>query len=81
MVIDILVDLRKGSASFGSVCEVMLDSQDMDMVYIPEGCGHGFQTLTNDVELHYCHSKFYEPNYEGGINVQDQIWNNWPYLY
>ena len=79
VIIDILVDLRKDSVSFGSVCEVMLDSQDMDMVYIPEGCGHGFQTLTHDVELHYCHSKFYQPNYEAGINVQDpDLGINWP---
>jgi len=79
VVMDILVDLRKGSASFGIVCEVMLDSQDMEMVYIPEGCGHAFQTLTNDVELHYCHSKFYEPNYEAGINVRDpDLGINWP---
>ena len=79
MVIDILVDLRKESTSFGSVCEVILDSKDMDMVYIPEGCGHGFQTLTHNVELNYCHSKFYEPNYESGINVQDpDLGINWP---
>ena len=79
MVIDILVDLRIESTSFGSVCEVTLDSQYMDMVYIPEGCGHGFQTLTRDVELHYCHSKFYDPNYEAGINVQDpDLGINWP---
>ena len=71
--------MRKDSASFGSVCEVILDSQDMDMIYIPEGCGHGFQTLTHNVELHYCHSKFYEPNYEAGINVQDpDLGINWP---
>ena len=78
-IIDILVDLRKDSPTFGIVCEVMLNSQEMDMVYIPEGCGHGFQTLTRDVELHYCHSKFYEPNYEAGINAQDpDLGINWP---
>jgi|TARA_B110000908_G_C10222175_1_gene435954 dTDP-4-dehydrorhamnose 3,5-epimerase len=78
-IIDIVLDLRKGSPSYGYICSINLNSKNMDMVYIPEGCAHGFQALTDSVELHYCHSKFYAPKFESGINVLDpDLAINWP---
>jgi dTDP-4-dehydrorhamnose 3,5-epimerase len=40
---------------------------------IPEGCGHGFQTLTDDVELIYLHSEYYAPDHEGGVFALDPM--------
>jgi len=78
-ILDVFVDLRKGSCDFGCVCAVPLDSETLDSVYIPAGCAHGFQTLTDDVELHYCHSQPYQPDYEGAVNLSDPtLAINWP---
>jgi len=78
-ILDVFVDLRKGSRDFGRVCAVSLDSETLDSVYIPAGCAHGFQTLTDDVELHYCHSQPYQPDYEGAVNLNDPtLAINWP---
>jgi dTDP-4-dehydrorhamnose 3,5-epimerase len=78
-VFDVFVDLRKGSPDFGKVCTVTLDSAALETVYIPAGCAHGFQTLTDDVELHYCHSQPYHPAHEGAVNPTDPaLAINWP---
>lgn len=79
IVFDVFVDLRKNSPSFGYACQVTLDSNAFETVYIPVGCAHGFQTLTDDVELHYMHSEFYSPQHEAGIRLTDpQLSINWP---
>ncbi len=70
-VLDVFLDLRKDVASFGQVCSVLLDSDALETVYIPAGCAHGFQTLTDDVEMHYCHSEPYKPEYEAAVNIFD----------
>jgi dTDP-4-dehydrorhamnose 3,5-epimerase len=70
-VLDVFVDLRKDAPSFGTVCAIPLDSAKMETVYIPAGCAHGFQTLTDDVELHYCHSQPYRPDFEAAVNPTD----------
>ena len=78
-VLDVFVDLRKNAPSFGHVCSVMLDSDALETVYIPAGCAHGFQTLTDDVEMHYCHSQPYKPEYEGAVNLTDPaLAIDWP---
>ncbi|KAB7610081.1 dTDP-4-dehydrorhamnose 3,5-epimerase [Amylibacter sp. SFDW26] len=78
-VFDVFVDLRKDSPSYGAVCTVELDSAALEMVYIPKGCAHGFQTLTDDVEMHYCHSAFYKPDHEAGVNIKDpKLAIKWP---
>ncbi|MEX3014530.1 dTDP-4-dehydrorhamnose 3,5-epimerase family protein [Gymnodinialimonas hymeniacidonis] len=76
---DVLVDLRAGSSTFGQCCTVDLDADAKNAVYIPTGCAHGFQTLCDDVELHYSHSHVYAPEYEGGVHPQDTaLRHQWP---
>ncbi len=70
-VFDVFLDLRKDSPDFGKVCAVTLDSVALETVYIPAGCAHGFQTLTDNVELHYCHSQPYQPDCEAAVNPTD----------
>lgn len=78
-VMDVFLDLRKDSPSFGVVCGVVLDSDALEAVYIPAGCAHGFQTLADDVEMHYCHSEPYKPEYEGAVNLSDPaLAIDWP---
>ena len=79
LILDVIVDLRKGSASFGQVCAVELCADKMEMLYVPAGCAHGFQTLSDDVELHYLHSQDYRPDHEGGLLPTDpELAIAWP---
>lgn len=68
---DVLLDLRAGSASFGQHIALILDSETRNAVYIPKGVAHGFQSLTDDCELHYLHSEFYAPEAEDGVQALD----------
>lgn len=79
VVLDVAVDIRKGSPTFMHWYGVELSKDNMRMVYIPEGFAHGFQTLIEDCELIYLHSvPFYEHS-EGAINIADpEIGIIWP---
>jgi len=76
---DVIVDIRQSSSTFGHSVEVQLDDEGRDMVYVPAGCAHGYQTLTADVELLYLHSAPYSPSHEGGLAWDDPALNiTWP---
>ena len=78
-VYDVIVDLRKESATFLKNFAVELSAQNKKMIYIPEGFAHGFQVLSEDCELIYHHAEFYTPGAEGGIKYNDPKINiNWP---
>ena len=78
-VYDVVVDIRKGSATFLQWTGVELSAANKKMIYIPEGFAHGFQTLTDNCELLYHHSSYYTPGAEGGIRYDDQLVNiKWP---
>lgn len=70
-VFDVVVDLRNLSPTFGKWHGEVLSSDNMKMMYIPEGFAHGFQTLDENAELLYLHSEFYDPKYEGGVVFDD----------
>ena len=70
-VFDVVVDIRKDSPTFLKWFGVELSAANKKMIYIPEGFAHGFQTLTDNCELIYHHSTFYEPSAEAGLNVLD----------
>lgn len=78
-ILDIVIDLRKGSRTFLKWFGVELSSENKKMLYIPEGMAHGFQTLEDNCELLYHHTAFYTPGSEGGIRHDDPMINiNWP---
>ena len=78
-VFDVIIDLRKDSVTFLQWFGVELSPEGMNMLYIPEGFAHGFQTLNDDCELIYHHSEFYSPGVEGGIRFNDRALNiKWP---
>lgn len=68
---DVAVDIRSGSPTFLHWHGVYLSADNCQALMMPEGFAHGFQTLTNDVELLYCHSAVYSAGTEGGLNPQD----------
>ena len=79
MVFDVLVDLRTDSPTFLKWHAVELSPDSFNMVYIPEGCAHGFQTLEKDSELLYLHTAMYTKGSEGGIRYDDpKISIDWP---
>lgn len=78
-ILDVIVDLRAGSPTFGQHEALHLNDQNRRMVFIPKGCAHGFQTLTEDCELLYFHSTAYSPEHEGGLHHADPALNiAWP---
>lgn len=74
-VFDIVIDLRKGSKTFLKSFSVELDSSKLNMILIPEGFAHGFQTLTDNCLMLYLHSDFYNPQFERGIRFSDSTIN------
>jgi len=76
---DVIVDVRPGSPSFGRWFGAELTAQNRRMMYVPRGFAHGFITLTDDSELIYFVSDFYEPKQERGLRWNDpKIAIDWP---
>lgn len=74
-VLDIVIDLRKDSKTFLNSFAIELDSSKLNMILIPEGFAHGFQTLTDNCMMLYLHSNFYNASFERGIRFDDQLVN------
>jgi len=72
-VLDVVVDIRKNSKTFLETFSIELSAENQNMIYIPEGFAHGFQTLEDNTELLYLHTKLYSPNNEGALNIKDPL--------
>lgn len=78
-VYDVAVDLRAGSPSFLKWHGEELSADNCKSLLIPEGCAHGYQCLTDNVELVYLHSAAYAPEAEAGVSPRDpRIAIDWP---
>ena len=78
-IIDVAVDIRKKSKTYGKHFKILLSDKNCTSLYIPEGFAHGFQTLEPDTELLYLHTEFYAPLLEGGVRFDDPIFDiKWP---
>jgi dTDP-4-dehydrorhamnose 3,5-epimerase len=69
-VLDVVVDLRTGSSTFGKTYQVILTSEQQNQLIIPAGFAHGFSALEDSYFLYKCSSE-YSPSCETGI-----IWND-----
>ncbi len=70
-VLDVMVDIRVGSPTFGVADAVRLDDADRRAVYLSEGLGHAFLALTDDANVTYLCSEPYNPTGEHGIHPLD----------
>ena len=78
-VFDVAVDLRAGSTTFLQWHAIELDASVHSQVYIPEGFAHGFQTLTDDVQLLYFHTTSWRPDCERRLRFDDpSLAIRWP---
>src|ERR1700731_2240783 len=78
-IYDVVVDLRPGSTTFKRWISVVLTAADHNMIYVPEGCGHGFLTLEDRTEVFYQMSEFYYPELSRGVRWNDQAFHfEWP---
>lgn len=70
-VLDVAVDIRKGSPTYGEYVAVELTEDNHMQLYIPKGFAHGFSVLSDEVVLQYKCDDFYAPGNEGAI-----LWND-----
>ena len=70
-VLDVAVDLRKGSPTYRQWVAVELSAENKRMLFIPRGFGHGFRTLTDDVEFCYKVDNLYSRECDRGIRYND----------
>ena len=76
---DVLLDLRPGSSTYGKWYGVELTADNGRMLYVPEQCAHGYQTLQQNTEMHYLTSAFYNPGSATGVRFDDPAFAiRWP---
>jgi len=77
-VLDVAVDLRPNSPTYKKWVGVELSAENKKQLLIPRGFGHGFVTLTDEVEFLYKADNYYAPEADGGIRWNDpEIGVNW----
>lgn len=70
-VLDVAVDIRKGSPTYGKHVAVELSGENKRQMFIPRGFAHGFSVLSDEVVFQYKCDAFYEPRSEGAIAWDD----------
>ncbi len=76
---DVIVDLRKGSKTFGKWFGALLTDLNRTMLYVPKGFAHGFITLQEGTEMFYLVSAPYSKEHEVGIRYDDPAFSiDWP---
>jgi dTDP-4-dehydrorhamnose 3,5-epimerase len=78
-IYDVVVDLRPHSPTFTKWVAVILTGTNHRMVYVPEGCGHGFLTLEDETEVFYQMSEFFHAEAARGVRWDDPRFQiGWP---
>jgi dTDP-4-dehydrorhamnose 3,5-epimerase len=78
-IFDVVLDLRPESPSYGKWYGTELSAENGRMLYLPEGCAHGYQTLEEETEMHYMASQFYTPGAARGVRYDDPTFDiRWP---
>ncbi|MBR1720390.1 MAG: dTDP-4-dehydrorhamnose 3,5-epimerase [Phocaeicola sp.] len=71
VVLDVAVDIRKGSPTYGKYVKAVLSDENKLQFFIPKGFAHGFAVLSDEALFQYKCDAFYEPSAEGGIRWND----------
>lgn len=74
-VLDVAVDLRKGSVTYGKHVAVELTEDNRRQLFIPKGFAHGFAVLSDTAVFQYKCDEYYHPESEGGISILDENLN------
>jgi dTDP-4-dehydrorhamnose 3,5-epimerase len=78
-IFDVCLDLRPGSPTYLRWYGAELSAGNRRQLYVPPGCAHGFQTLTDDAEVNYRISTFYAPEASAGVRYNDPRFGiEWP---
>ncbi len=78
-VLDVAVDIRKDSPTFGKHVTIELNSEDKRQIFVPHGFAHGFLVLEDDTIFSYKVDNYYAPDYERGIFYNDpKLDIQWP---
>ena len=78
-IYDVVLDLRPESHTYKQWIAVDLTSDKRNMMYVPEGCAHGFLTLADETEVFYQMSEFYNPESSRGVRWNDPAFQIiWP---
>lgn len=78
-IYDVVLDLRTGSPTYRQWVAKVLSAEQHNMLYIPEGCAHGFLTLADATEVFYQMSEFYQPGVAHGVRWNDPAFQVvWP---
>jgi dTDP-4-dehydrorhamnose 3,5-epimerase len=76
---DVIVDVRPGSPTYGSSASFRLSADEPTMLFVPEGCAQGFQTLVDDTEVAYQTSAMFAPESGRGFRYDDPAFGlEWP---
>lgn len=71
-VLDVAVDIRKGSPSYGQYVAVELTEENHRQFFVPRGFAHGFAVLSETAVFQYKCDNFYHPQADGGLNIVDE---------
>lgn len=74
-VLDVLLDLRKNSKSYGKFITVLLSGTNQKQIFIPRGIAHGYSVLSKTAVFNYKCDNYYSSSNEGGIHPLDSILN------
>jgi dTDP-4-dehydrorhamnose 3,5-epimerase len=78
-VLDVIVDLRRGSPTFGEWEAFRIDDEENRQLYVPDGFAHGFAVLSESADLVYQCSAYYDPSGEAGFKYDDpDVGIEWP---
>ena len=78
-IFDVIIDLRAESPTHKAWFGVELNSENGTMLYIPDGCAHGFLTLSDDTDVQYQITEFFRPESAAGVRWNDSAFSvDWP---
>ena len=80
-IFDVALDLRPESPTYNKWYGIELNAENGRMLYVPEHCAHGYQTLEENTEMYYMASEFYTPSAVRGVRFNDPAFNiRWPLM-
>ena len=78
-ILDVAVDIRKGSPTYGKYVAAELDDTETQMLWVPEGFAHGFYTMSDVADVIYMQSGYWAAEYERSLRWNDpQVGIEWP---